>query len=235
MLPIRDHNRSNKFPLLTILIIAFNVFVFILELIVPDPDTFINAYALIPAAINFSKPLTLIPFFSSMFLHAGFVHLLSNMWFLWIFGDNLEATLGEIKFLLLYFFSGLAGGLLQYLLIINSTIPNLGASGAIAGVLGGYLVFFPKAKIETLVATFGGYLSRIELPAYVMLFYWFFTQLFSGSASVVSGEMALGGVAWFAHIGGFVAGWLMATANQFVVNLKNGKKSNEEFPRARLV
>lgn len=210
MLPIRDHNRSHKFPFFTLLIIVTNVFVFLLEITVLDPDTFINSYALIPAAVDFLKPITLVPFFTSMFLHAGFVHLLSNMWFLWIFGDNLEATLGKIKFILFYFLSGLAGGFLQYLLISTSTIPNLGASGAIAGILGGYLVFFPQARIETLVAAFGGYLTKIELPAYVMLFYWFFTQLFSGTAGVVSGEMALGGVAWFAHIGGFVAGWFMA-------------------------
>lgn len=210
MLPIRDHNRSNKFPLFTLLIILANILVFLVELTVPDPDTFISYYALIPASVDFSKPITFIPFLTSMFLHAGFVHLFSNMWFLWIFGDNLEATLGKVKFLLFYFLSGLAAGVLQYLLISSSTIPNLGASGAIAGVLGGYLVFFPQARIETLVATFGGFLHRIELPAQIMLFYWFFIQLFSGTAGVVSGQMALGGVAWFAHIGGFVAGWLMA-------------------------
>lgn len=210
MLPIRDHNRSHKFPFFTLLIISANILVFLLELSVPDPDTFVSSYALVPATVDFLNPATLIPFFTSMFLHAGFVHLLSNMWFLWIFGDNLEATLGKIKFLFFYFLSGLAGGLLQYFLISSSTIPNLGASGAIAGVLGGYLVFFPQAKIETLVATFGGFMTRAEIPAKVMLFYWFFTQLFSGTAGVVSGEMALGGVAWFAHIGGFAAGWLMA-------------------------
>lgn len=212
MLPIRDHNRSHKFPFLTLLIIGANIFVFLLELTVPDPDTFVNSYALIPASVNFLDPVTLMPFLTSMFLHAGFVHLLSNMWFLWIFGDNLEATLGKVRYLFFYFLSGLAGGLLQYFLISRSIIPNLGASGAIAGVLGGYLVFFPKARIETLVATFGGYLTRAELPAQVMLFYWFFTQIFSGTASVVSGEMTLGGIAWFAHIGGFVAGWLIAKA-----------------------
>lgn len=210
MIPIRDNNRSNKFPFFTLLIIAVNILVFLLELTIPDPDTFVTSYALIPASVDFLNPETLVPFFTSMFLHAGFVHLLSNMWFLWIFGDNLEADLGKLKFLLFYFLSGLTGGFLQYLLVSNSTIPTLGASGAIAGVLGGYLVFFPRAKIETLVAVFGGYLRRIELPAQVMLAYWFVTQLFSGTAGVISGQMALGGVAWFAHIGGFVAGWLMA-------------------------
>jgi len=210
MIPIRDHNRSNKFPFFTLLIIAVNVLVFLLELTVPDPDIFINSFALIPADVNFLNPTTLIPFFTSMFLHAGFVHLLSNMWFLWIFGDNLEADLGKIKFLLFYFLSGFAGGFLQYLLLPNSIIPTLGASGAIAGVLGGYLVFYPQAKIETLVAVFGGYLRRVEISAQIMLAYWFVIQLFSGTAGVVSGQMALGGVAWFAHIGGFVIGWLMA-------------------------
>lgn len=226
-MPIRDHNRSHKFPFLTLLIIAANIFVFLVEMTVPDPDTVVFSYALVPANVNFLMPTTLIPFLTSMFLHAGFVHLFSNIWFLWIFGDNLEATLGKAKFLWLYFLSGLAGGFLQYLLIPTSPIPNLGASGAIAGVLGGYLVFFPRARIETLVATFGGFLTRAEIPAKVMLFYWFFTQLFSGSASIVSGEMALGGVAWFAHIGGFVAGWLMARAFK-------SEAGSENQPRAKL-
>ena len=210
MIPIRDHNHSNKFPFFTLLIILINVIVFILELTVPDPDTFINSFALIPASIDFFNPFSLTPFLTSMFLHGGFVHLLSNMWFLWIFGDNLEADLGKIKFLLFYFLSGFAGGFLQYLLLPSSIIPTLGASGAIAGVLGGYLVFYPQAKIETLVAFFGGYLRRVEIPAQIMLVYWFVTQLFSGTAGVISGRMAMGGVAWFAHIGGFGVGWLVA-------------------------
>src|SRR3989344_8128485 len=156
MFPIRDQHPSHKFPLVTILLIAINCVVFFLELTAPDPEVFINQFALTPAAINFLNPTTLVSFLTSMFLHGGWLHILSNMWFLWIFGDNVEATLGSLGFLFFYLFTGLAASLLQYFIDPTSAIPVLGASGAIAGVLGSYLVLFPRAQIETLI-TLGYY------------------------------------------------------------------------------
>ena len=207
MFPIRDQHPSHKFPLVTILLIAINCVVFFLELTAPDPEVFINQFALTPAAINFLNPTTLVSFLTSMFLHGGWLHILSNMWFLWIFGDNVEATLGSLGFLFFYLFTGLAASLLQYFIDPTSAIPVLGASGAIAGVLGSYLVLFPRAQIETLI-TLGYYVSRINVSAQVMLIYWFITQLFSGVGSITVG-VGEGGVAFFAHIGGFAAGWLL--------------------------
>lgn len=208
MFPIRDHNPSNKFPLVTIVLIVLNVLFFLIELSVPDLDVFLGKYALIPQLVHWGDPSTWFPFLSSMFLHGGWLHILSNMWFLWIFGDNIEATLGKVRFVVFYLLSGLAAALLQYAIDPASSIPVLGASGAIAGVLGGYLVLFPSAKIETLIAGFG-FLTRVNVPASFMLVYWFAIQLFSGVGSLAVYEAGQGGVAFFAHIGGFVAGWLM--------------------------
>lgn len=207
MFPIRDHHSSYKFPLVTIFIIVLNCLAFFLELTALDPEGFIYQYALVPETVNFLNPASLLPFLSSMFLHGGWLHILSNMWFLWIFGDNVEATLGSIGFLIFYLFSGIAASLLQYFIDPASAIPVLGASGAIAGVLGGYLVLFPKAQIETLL-TLGYYVSRVNVSAQVMLMYWFIMQLFSGVGSITAG-VSEGGVAFFAHIGGFAAGWLV--------------------------
>lgn len=210
MFPIRDHNPSHKLPLITILIILVNAFLFFLEITVPNQDAFIYQYALVPNSIDFTNISTLLPLVSSMFLHGGWLHIISNMWFLWIFGDNIEAQLGHLGFTAFYLISGLAAAFTQYALDPSSTIPILGASGAIAGVLGGYLVIFPHAKIESLVTTFGGFVTTVNIPASFMLFYWFITQLFSGVGSVAVGTHNQGGVAFFAHVGGFVAGWIIA-------------------------
>ncbi len=204
MFPIRDHNQSHKFPAVTLLLILINSFVFFFL----TTEAFIFNFALIPAQIDFSNIYSLYPFISSMYLHGGLFHLLSNMWFLWIFGDNIEASLGHITFFLFYTLCGIGAAALQYFFNPASEIPMLGASGAIAGVLGSYLVFFPKARIETLVASFGGFLQTIQLPATIMLGYWFVLQLFSGAVSL--GDMAGGGVAFWAHVGGFVVGWFLA-------------------------
>jgi len=209
MLPIRDSARSGKTPFITWAIILANVLVFFQEMLAPEPERFINQYALIPKSVNFLSPVSFSPFLTSLFLHAGWVHLISNMWFLKIFGDNVEATLGHIKFLFIYLLWGIVAGLVQYLFLVTSSIPMLGASGAIAGVLGAYMVFFPYSKIEVLVPTYG-FWTRALVPAPFMLFYWFITQLFSGTASIVVGTAAVGGVAWWAHAGGFAAGYLTA-------------------------
>lgn len=207
MFPIRDHNPSHRFPLITIAIIALTSYVFFLELNAPDFASFIASYALIPANVDFTNLSSLLPFIYSIFLHGGWLHIISNLWFLWIFGDNIEAALGSITFLFFYLITGLAAGLLQYFLNINSQIPTLGASGAIAGVLGAYFVLYPRHKIDTLIPTFGGFMTRVQIPATIMLGYWFIIQLFSGLGSI--GFDSTGGIAWWAHVGGFAAGWLM--------------------------
>jgi membrane associated rhomboid family serine protease len=186
-----------------------NVYFFVAELLAPDPDLFILKYALIPQLINFSDIPTLTPFLTAQFLHAGFLHIASNMWFFWIFGDNVEARMGKIPFLIFYLFSGTVGFFVQYLFLSNSEIPMLGASGAVAGVLGAYLVFFPRARVDVLVPFFPLFFT-LALPASTMLFYWFFIQLFSGVATIVAETSSIGGVAYWAHIGGFGTGYLMA-------------------------
>ncbi|RJR15378.1 rhomboid family intramembrane serine protease [Candidatus Microgenomates bacterium] len=210
MFPLKDHHPSYKFPIVTVIIIALNILFWLVELATADLESFVNTWALVPASVNFLQTNTLVPFVTSMFLHGGWLHIISNMWFLWIFGDNIEATLGSFKFVIYYLICGIAAGLLQYVIDPSSAIPMLGASGAIAGVLGGYLVLFPRAQIESLL-TFGFFWQRINVPASLMLGYWFITQLFSGVGSVAVATGAEGGTAFFAHIGGFATGWLIAT------------------------
>ncbi len=206
MIPLRDSHPTRKRPLVTYLLILVNVLVFLLELSAPDLDAFINQYALIGAKVNFFNLTSLWPFLTFQFLHGGFVHLFSNMWFLKIFGDNVEERLGRFQFLFFYLFCGIMAGLSQYVFLTGSTIPMIGASGSIAGVLGAYLVFFPHHEIETLVPGFF-FWHRVNLPAALMLFYWFIIQLFAGITSLPFAS--LGGVAFFAHAGGFLAGWLI--------------------------
>lgn len=208
MIPISDSIASRRFPFINLFFIGVTVYVFYLQLTSPSPDAFIETYALIPALVDFSNLNTLLPFVTSMFLHGGFLHIISNMLFLWVFGDNVEGHLGFLFYPVLYFASGIAGGLAQYVFSPGSTIPMLGASGAIAGVLGSYFVLFPHAKIKTLVPFFG-FLSMVQIPAPFMLGYWFLLQVISGAASVPLLAEATGGVAFFAHIGGFVAGFVI--------------------------
>lgn len=209
MLPLRDHNPSRTLPLATLAIIAATLYGFWQELTAADLQPLITAYALTPAAVDASRPATWLPFLTAMFLHAGWLHVLANLWFLWIFGDNVEDRLGRIRYLFLYLASGIAAGLAQYAVMPASPVPVLGASGAVAGVLGAYWIFFPKHTIDTFVPLFG-FGRVIPLPAMVMIGYWFLTQLFAGVGSLAVETVATGGVAFFAHIGGFVAGALGA-------------------------
>ncbi len=208
MFPISDSIPARRFPIFNLVLIAATAFVFIQQIITPDPESFILQYALIPATVDFNNTVTLYPFISAIFLHGGLLHIVSNMWFLWVFGDNIEGHLGWFFFLVLYFAAGIIGNFTQYFLMPASTIPMLGASGAVAGVLGAYYVLFPHSKIKTLVPFFG-FLTFVNISAPFMLGYWFILQLFSGAVSLpFSGET--GGVAFFAHVGGFVAGFVIA-------------------------
>lgn len=208
MFPLSDSARAPRFPIFTSLLILANIFVFYKEITAPDLEVFINYYALIPTAINWTDYHTFLPFVTAIFLHGGFLHILSNMWFLYIFGDNVEGELSPLGFLLLFFGAGIAGNLLQFLLMPSSSIPLLGASGAIAGVLGCYYMLFPTSKIKTLVFLFF-FVTIIEISAPLMLGYWFVLQLFSGANTFNEMANSQGGVAYFAHIAGFIIGLIV--------------------------
>jgi membrane associated rhomboid family serine protease len=198
LFPQRDESRPlSRFPIALVTIITANVIVFLVELTLGE--SFILRYSLKPAEIARGEHLETL--FTSMFMHANFFHILGNMIYLWVFGDELEANyLGPIRFALFYLVSGLAADFLQIAVDPSSTVPNLGASGAIAGVLGGFLVVFPRDQI--LVYIFPFWHARIT--ALVLIGFWFAIQLVSGVGSITSSPQ--GGVAYFAHIGGFVAG-----------------------------
>lgn len=208
MFPLSDSIKAQRFPVVNILLIAATVFVFIQQLISPNQDLFIRTYSLIPSLVNFNNFLTLTPFITAIFLHGGFLHIISNMWFLWVFGDNVEGHINFLLFPILYFASGVLGNIAQYMVMPNSSIPMLGASGAVAGVLGAYYVLFKESKIKTLVPFFG-FLTVTEIPATFMLGYWFVLQILSGAVSLPFSSDS-GGVAFWAHVGGFLTGVVVA-------------------------
>jgi membrane associated rhomboid family serine protease len=210
MLPLRDANPASRFPIVTIVLIVINFLFFFYELSLIAAGTFDQAIiqmALIPNEMTHSlSPAVVVDLFRAMFLHGGWMHLLGNMLYLWLFGDNIEDILGPVRFIIFYFAAGIAATLAQVAIDPNSDIPLIGASGAIAGVLGAYLVRFPRARVLTLL--FLGYFIRlVEIRALWVLGFWFILQLFSGALSI--GVQTGGGVAYFAHIGGFVAGMAM--------------------------
>jgi len=204
MIPLRDSQPSHSAPVATILVIVANAAAFFYELAL-DPysrNHLIAVFGLVPERMWYPSLVT------SMFLHGGWLHLIGNMWFLWIFGDNIEDILGRFKYLLLYLGSGLAAGLTHALINAGSHVPTIGASGAVAGVMVAYMVKFPRSRILTLVPLFV-FVTTIELPAAFILVYWLVIQFFSGVGSVAHSQLTQGGVAWFAHVGGFVAGILL--------------------------
>src|SRR3990167_10023751 len=192
MFPIRDTKTSGNFPAVNLGLIVTNIYVFASELTAPDPELFINTYALIPANVDFSHFESLMPFLTSLFLHAGFLHIGSNMWFLWVFGDNVEAAIGHLKYFFFYIFSCIAAMFIQYIFIADSSLPMLGASGAIAGILGAYLRFFPANRINTIIPIFG-LPAIIAIPASFTLIYWFVIQAFNGVATIFIATASIGG------------------------------------------
>ncbi|MGE5237115.1 MAG: rhomboid family intramembrane serine protease [Acidobacteriota bacterium] len=212
MFPLRDSIPSSRAPVVNIVLIASCVAVFIFELLLGSRlDDFVRAFALIPArlfdpaAYGVSLGFNLKSLFLSMFLHGGWLHLIGNMWFLWIFGDNVEDCLGHGRYLVFYLGCGLLAALGQAIVAPSSVVPMIGASGAIAGVLGAYLVWFPWARVKTLLFLFIIF-TIVEIPAPIFLVLWFVVQFFSGTLSLASAGAASGGVAFFAHVGGFVSG-----------------------------
>ncbi len=204
MIPLRDTQRSDSPPVVTILLIVINAVVFFYELSL-DPfsrNHLIAVYGLVPGRFHSLSLIT------SMFLHGGWLHIIGNMWFLWIFGDNVEDILGHGKFIVFYLLCGVAAGLAHIASNLGSLMPTIGASGAIAGVMGAYLVKFPHARIVTLLFIVV-FVTTVELPASILLIYWFIVQFFSGLGSVAYSHVSQQGVAWFAHVGGFLTGIIL--------------------------
>ena len=202
MLPIRDYNPTRRPSLLTwgLIVINFGVYFYLAQNPVMDENA-IARYSVIPADITAGRHLgTLI---TSMFLHANLLHVAGNMLFLWIFGNNVEDRLGEVKFVIIYFASGIAGSLLQVFITPNSTIPMLGASGAISGILAAYVLYFPRARVLTFVVPF----FVFTLPAFLFIGYWIGLQALNAFLNL--GAVG-GGVAFFAHVGGFATGLTLA-------------------------
>lgn len=232
MIPLKDDIPSRSFPFVMAGILVLNVLVFLYELMLgPSLQEFIFKWGAIPASITGSTEIELpayegerispiLTIFSSMFLHGGFAHLIGNMLYLYIFADNVEDRIGHIKFLIFYLLCGFIASVSHILSQTHSQIPSIGASGAIAGVLGAYLILYPRASILTLIP-FGYFMRIVRLPAIFVLGFWFVIQLFQGLASLPGAELR-GGVAWFAHIGGFVAGLIL-------VNLFKGKRKNIDW------
>ena len=204
MLPIADDNAGRRtFPFVTYLLIAINFIVFFTEL--ASGDDFIIRWSFVPARFQANPWEDLITIFSSMFMHAGWLHIIGNMLYLFIFGDNVEDAFGHVKFTIFYLVCGLAATFAQFAFSSGSSIPQLGASGAIAGVLGAYLMMFPRSRVTVLM----GYIV-VPLPALVVIGFWFVLQLFSGIAAISSISTEEGGVAYMAHVGGFVVGLILA-------------------------
>lgn len=208
MFPLKDTIRSRSFPLVNWLIIATNLLIFIYASSLGNAiDNFYSTYGLIPASFSFSNPQSLLTLFTSMFLHGGWLHIISNLWALYIFGDNVEDRMGPVGYLVFYLLCGLAAGLAQVVLTPDQSIPGIGASGAIAGVLAAYLVLFPRSRVITLILLFF-FITFAEIPAVLYLGFWFLVQFLSGLMTLGASQN-VGGIAYWAHIGGFLSGLLL--------------------------
>jgi rhomboid family protein len=212
MIPLRDSIPSRSWPVVTYLLIGLNIWVFLYEVALgPDLESFIRTWGFVPAdyfalaGIPGAAVERSLPLLTSMFLHGGWIHLIGNMMYLWIFGDNVEDRLGHLRYLLFYIATGLGAALFHAYLHPESTVPTLGASGAISGVLGGYLLLFPHARVLTLVPIVFIFVQIVEVPAVIYLGFWFLMQLVAGTLAFALADGA-GGVAWWAHVGGFTVG-----------------------------
>lgn len=212
MIPIGDDVPGERFPFLTYVLIGLNVLVFLFQLSLPQAELreLILTWGVTPRAVSAwsGDPLVLLTLFTSLFLHGGWFHLIGNMLYLWIFGNNVEDRMGHAGFLVFYLLCGLAASLAEVLLKPGSGFPTIGASGAIAGVLGAYFLLYPKAKVILLVPVFLFFFFTVQVPAVVVLGLWFVMQLFSGVSQLGVGTES-GGVAYWAHAGGFVAGMVL--------------------------
>lgn len=220
MFPLRDDRPIYTPPIITTLIIVICAFVFLHEITLDEfsRNYFIAKYAMIPARLD---PMTLV---TSIFMHGGWMHIIGNMLFLWAFGKSLEDAMGHGKFLAFYLLCGVAASLVQLFMSVDPRIPTVGASGAIAGVMGAYLIKFPRAWIHTLVFVVV-FVTTVDIPAWFFTVFWFVTQLFNGYGSIATTQISGGGTAWFAHIGGFLAGMflvsVMGTRNRYVRHVED--------------
>lgn len=216
-IPLRDHIRRQITPIFTFTLIGACTLAFLFELSLGrNVNEFVFYFGIIPArytvahiAAQHSASGLFLPIFTSMFLHGGWLHLVGNMLFLFVFGRSIEDRYGHGKFLLIYFLGGLGGAVVHILLNAASTVPTIGASGAIAGVLGAYFISYPRARITTLIPIFF-FFWTIEVPALVLLGYWFLIQFFTGYQMQAIESATHGGVAWWAHVGGFSTGLVLA-------------------------
>jgi len=218
-IPLKDLNPRRTYPVVNVLLILTNVAVYLyqleMQLTLPPRayQAFLVAHATIPARVpaflggDLSFGMAFYPLFTSMFLHSGIAHIAGNMLFLWIFGDNVEDFFGHIPYLFFYFVCGIGAGLLHVLFNFHSSLPAVGASGAISGVMGAYALLYPRARVLTLLFVF-----LVPIPAFVILGYWFLLQFLAGVSSL--GAEATGGVAWWAHIGGFLLGMLLTSLSR---------------------
>lgn len=214
MIPLRDTIPSRRFPIVNYMIIGVNVMIFLYELMLGSQlDRFLYKYGLVPmyfeAAFRIEEISILwafIPLFTSMFLHGGWMHIIGNMWFLYIFGDNVEDRLGHLRYLIFFISCGLIAVVVQLIVSWGSKVPMVGASGAIAGILGAYMLLFPHSRVLTLIPIFV-FVQFVEIPAFIFLFLWFLMQFFYGALSFIA--ISNGGVAWWAHIGGFIGGIIL--------------------------
>ncbi|MCS6886216.1 MAG: rhomboid family intramembrane serine protease [Acidobacteriota bacterium] len=216
MIPIKDSIPSRTYPIVNVCLIAINIVAFIFELSLGDRlDEFFRSFAVVPAKYYWAvmkghpewilyEPELWLPLFTSMFLHGGWLHLIGNMVYLWIFGDNVEDRMGHFRYVLFYLLCGLVASAAHILSEPTSSIPSLGASGAIAGVLGAYILLYPRSRVLVMIPIFV-FLEFIEVPAFIFLGIWFLQQFVLGTLSLAETAQT-GGVAWWAHIGGFVAG-----------------------------
>ncbi len=242
MIPLKDYNPTRHFPAITVLLIVINVLVFLQDRLTGhyEPmlvetargivriDHFVGGlsarYALVPAQLSFHPGSAWFQVFTSMFLHGNWLHIGANMLYLWIFGNNIEDALGKVRFLIFYFCCGVAAAAVQVLSAPASLIPMVGASGAVAGVMGAYLILYPHARILTLLPILF-FFTFIEVPAYLIIGYWALLQFISANW-INSGEAAArGGIAYFAHIGGFVAGMVLL----FLLGGKTSDGSRRRF------
>jgi len=210
MIPLYDTVRSRRFPFINIVLILANTVAFLYE-IQMGPSAlkgFIFRWGLIPSHFWNTPSSAWITIFTAMFLHGGWFHIISNMWFLYIFGDNVEERMGGVRYLIFYLLSGMAAGLLQAYVLPTSAEPMIGASGAIAGVLGAYLILYPRSRIASLVPILFIF-TIIEIPAFLFLLFWFGSQIYSGLFAIPGGGAS--GIAWWAHIGGFIFGVIMVS------------------------
>jgi len=199
--PYKDDNPRVLVPYVTYIIVSLNIFIFFFQFVLSNSEpesaiAFFYSYGFIPAKFKISSLIT------SMFIHGGLFHILGNMWFLWLFGDNVESVLGHIKYFIFYMACGIGATLVQFFISSSSQIPIVGASGAISGILGAYMIQFPKSRVHILIIFF--FITTIAVPAQIVLGLWFLMQLTNGLGTL--GMDTTGGVAWFAHVGGFIFG-----------------------------